>query len=178
MDPQDRFYELKIQETVIKKYLEETILKSENDIQIARENSDQIVYKIATRIYKESGHKIEFKSIKVLLDERMNSLSAQLTYNDKFNKANLIAEKQENLHGYRKAEIFSKLNILISDELSIEQDQVKLDSHFYSDLNLDVVDFIGLMMEVEEAFDVEVTDEAVNKIYFVEDLLSYLHGKV
>jgi hypothetical protein len=89
---------------------------------------------------KKSGHKIEFKSIKILLDERMNSLSAQLTYNDKFYKANLIAEKQENLHG---KDIFLKLNILISDELSIEQDQVKLDSHFYSDLNLDVVDFNG-----------------------------------
>jgi acyl carrier protein len=175
MDPQDRFYELKVQESVIKKYLEETILESENDLQIAKNNSDQIVYKIATRIYKESGHKVEFKSIKVLLDERINSISTQLIYNDKFNKASLIAERQENLYGYE--EIFCKLRVLISDELSIELDRVDLGSHFYSGLNLDVVDFTDLIMEVEEAFDIEISDEAAEEIYFVEDLLNYIRGK-
>ena len=40
MDPQDEFYELKVQETVIKKYLEETTLESEKDLLLIQGNSE------------------------------------------------------------------------------------------------------------------------------------------
>ena len=120
---------------------------------------------------------MEFKSIKILLDERMNKFRSQSVYDDKFCKSNLIVEKQGYLGSYGK-DIFVKLNILISDELSIELDQVKLDSHFYADLNLDAVDFTDLIMEVEVAFDIEISDEAAEEIYFVKDLLEYICSKV
>ena len=47
-------------------------------------------------------------------------------------------------------------------------------THFVNDLKADSLDLVELVMEVEEAFDVRVDDEAVTNIHTVKEVVDAL----
>lgn len=48
---------------------------------------------------------------------------------------------------------------IIVDHLSVSEDKVTPEAHFYNDLGADSLDLVEMLMAVEEAFDIEVEDE-------------------
>lgn len=75
-------------------------------------------------------------------------------------------------------EIFEKLQEIIADQLELDIDNISLDSHILDDLGADSLDVVDLIMSIEDEFDVEVPDEALEDIRTVEDMVKYLEDRV
>ena len=75
--------------------------------------------------------------------------------------------------------IFEKLAMLISEQFGVSVDQITMDTQFVDDLNADSVDKIDLMMAVEEAFELDESEEdALLVIMTVEDVVKMISERV
>ncbi|MGK7940070.1 MAG: acyl carrier protein [Crocosphaera sp.] len=70
----DQEYTLKIIKKVITSYLDENIPNNETGLNMLVNQCDDIVYKIASKIYTESGHKVYFFLIRDVIDSRIEPL--------------------------------------------------------------------------------------------------------
>ena len=70
--------------------------------------------------------------------------------------------------------MFEKIRACIASQLSIEEDEIKMESSFMNDLGADSLDIVELIMELEEKYDIEIPDEDVEKIVTVGDIVEYI----
>ena len=74
---------------------------------------------------------------------------------------------------------FEKIRSIISEVLSISEDEITLDSTFVDDLGADSLDVFQIIMGIEEEFDIEIPNEAAEKIVTVNDAVeqikAYIH---
>lgn len=70
--------------------------------------------------------------------------------------------------------IESKVVTIISEQLSLREEDIKVDSRFVDDLGADSLDIVELIMEMEEEFDIEIPDEDIEKIVTVQDVIGYI----
>jgi acyl carrier protein len=73
--------------------------------------------------------------------------------------------------------IFDKVQNIVAEQLSVEKEQVSLESNFADDLGADSLDQVELVMALEEEFDIEISDEDAEKITTVKDAVSYITKK-
>ena len=74
-------------------------------------------------------------------------------------------------------EILEKVCSIVSEQLSVEAGDVKPDSNFQNDLGADSLDTVELVMALEEAFDIEIPDEAAEGIATVGDAVKFIEEK-
>lgn len=72
--------------------------------------------------------------------------------------------------------IFEKVQEIIANQLGIDKEEVTLGSDI-DDLGADSLDFVEIIMAVEEEFDIEITDDEAEKIDTVEDLVECIKAK-
>ena len=72
--------------------------------------------------------------------------------------------------------IFDDVKNVIVEQLSVNADEVKLESKFVDDLGADSLDVVELVMELESKFDVEIPDEEAEKISTVKDVVDYIES--
>jgi acyl carrier protein len=70
--------------------------------------------------------------------------------------------------------IFEKLKDIIAEQLSVEVDEVKMDSNIQDDLGADSLDVVDLITTIEDEFDISIPDEAVEEIKTVGDIVNYV----
>ena len=58
--------------------------------------------------------------------------------------------------------------------MGVEADEVALESTFIDDLGADSLDIVELIMAFEEEFNIEIPDEAAEKIKSVQDVVTYI----
>jgi acyl carrier protein len=76
-------------------------------------------------------------------------------------------------------EIFEKVKKIVIDQLEIEDpEKVTPEANFANDLNADSLDTVELVMALEEEFDIEIPDEAAEKIATVQAAVDYISNKV
>ncbi|MEO8890108.1 MAG: acyl carrier protein [Coleofasciculaceae cyanobacterium] len=76
-------------------------------------------------------------------------------------------------------EIFEKVKKIVIDQLEIEDpSKVTPEANFQNDLNADSLDTVELVMALEEEFDIEIPDEAAEKIATVQAAVDYISNKV
>ena len=73
--------------------------------------------------------------------------------------------------------ILEKVRSIVAEQLSVEPGEVKPDSSFQNDLGADSLDTVELVMALEEAFDIEIPDEAAEGIATVGDAVKYIEDK-
>jgi acyl carrier protein len=73
--------------------------------------------------------------------------------------------------------IFEKVRTIVAEQLSVEAQDVKSESNFQNDLGADSLDTVELVMALEEAFDIEIPDEAAEGIATVGDAVKYIQEK-
>jgi acyl carrier protein len=71
-------------------------------------------------------------------------------------------------------EIFEKIKEIVADLLDIDPDTVKPESKFQADLGADSLDLVELIMEFEERFGGEISDEDAQKITTVGEAVKYV----
>ncbi len=69
---------------------------------------------------------------------------------------------------------FEKIRAIISDVLNISEDDISLDSTFIEDLGADSLDVFQIIMGIEEEFDIEIPNEAAEKIVTVNDAVEQI----
>ncbi|MFI3305304.1 MAG: acyl carrier protein [Rikenellaceae bacterium] len=63
---------------------------------------------------------------------------------------------------------------LIAEHLGVEISKITLASDLIEDLGADELDMVELAMAFEEEFEVEITDDIVEKLFTVEGVVGYL----
>ncbi|MCX7592690.1 MAG: acyl carrier protein [Fischerella sp.] len=77
-----------------------------------------------------------------------------------------------------QAEIFEKVKKIVVEQLEVDAEKVTPQASFANDLNADSLDTVELVMALEEEFDIEIPDEAAEKIVTVQDAVDYINDKV
>ena len=66
---------------------------------------------------------------------------------------------------------------IVAEQLGVNEADVKSESSFVNDLGADSLDTVELVMALEEAFDIEIPDEAAEGIITVGDAIKYIQEK-
>ena len=80
------------------------------------------------------------------------------------------------------ATVFERVRDIAADKLSVEPDDIQLESSFTEDLEADSLDVVELIMALEEEFGgddtpLEISDEEAEGLNTVNDVIEYLEGK-
>ncbi|NLM51361.1 MAG: acyl carrier protein [Firmicutes bacterium] len=74
-------------------------------------------------------------------------------------------------------DIFEKVKGLISEQLSMDEDEISLETTF-DDLDADSLDIVELVMAIEEEFNLDISDEEVEEIKTVGDVVRYIEAHI
>ena len=70
--------------------------------------------------------------------------------------------------------VLERVTKVIVDRLGVEESEVKPEASFTDDLGADSLDVVELVMELEDEFDMEISDEDAEKIQTVQDAIDYI----
>lgn len=73
--------------------------------------------------------------------------------------------------------MFEKLVEILNEELNLEGKDIKPESSFKDDLEIDSLDLFELVMAIEDEFGVEIPSEELENLTTVESVMEYLKGK-
>ena len=74
--------------------------------------------------------------------------------------------------------MFNKLVDIICEYVEVEPENVKPESRFIEDLGFTSFDFMSMLGEIEDEFDVEVEQEEASNIRTVQEAVNYLETLV
>jgi acyl carrier protein len=72
--------------------------------------------------------------------------------------------------------IVDKVKKIIAEKLGVDLSEVVPEASFVDDLGADSLDLVELIMSMEEEFDIEISDEAAEKIVRVKDAISFIES--
>ncbi|PIZ33423.1 MAG: acyl carrier protein [Alphaproteobacteria bacterium CG_4_10_14_0_8_um_filter_37_21] len=75
------------------------------------------------------------------------------------------------------SDISDKVKAIVVEALSVEADQVTLSSNLVDDLGADSLARVELVMQIEEEFDIEISDSDSEKILTVQAIIDYVNQK-
>ncbi|MBD1822649.1 acyl carrier protein [Cyanobacteria bacterium FACHB-63] len=76
-------------------------------------------------------------------------------------------------------ELFDKLKAIVAEQLSIDDPStIRPESNFQNDLGADSLDVVELVMAIEEEFEIEIPDEAAEKMTTVQEAVDYISSRV
>ena len=72
------------------------------------------------------------------------------------------------------ASITERVTDIVAEQLGVEKDRIKPETSFVNDLGADSLDTVELVMELEEEFDINIPDDAAEKIQTVGQAIGYI----
>ncbi len=72
------------------------------------------------------------------------------------------------------SQIIDKVKDIISEQLGVSKDLIKLESNFVDDFGADSLDQVEIVMRFEEEFDIDIPDDLAEKIVTVKDIIDYI----
>ena len=72
------------------------------------------------------------------------------------------------------SDISDKIKAIICDQLMVNPEEVNDESSFVEDLGADSLDTVELIMEFEDEFGIEISDEQAEQISTVAEAIAYL----
>ena len=72
------------------------------------------------------------------------------------------------------SEIADKIKRIVVEHLGVDESKVTPEASFIDDLGADSLDTVELVMAFEEEFDVEIPEDAAEKIATVKDAIDYI----
>lgn len=70
--------------------------------------------------------------------------------------------------------IFNKVKDILSDYIDMDSNEIKLETRLAEDLGLNSYEFMSVIGEIEEEFDVELDEREIVKLISISDLLDYI----
>ena len=72
--------------------------------------------------------------------------------------------------------VYDQLKTMIADQLGVSENEVKPETRLKEDLKADSATMM-LVMDIENEFDIEIEDDAIEKVKTVADLVKYIEDK-
>jgi acyl carrier protein len=72
--------------------------------------------------------------------------------------------------------IFERIKEMIIEELNVPEEKVTMQARLAEDLGADSIDAVELIMNIEDEFNVQVSDEEAQNIKTVGDLVKYIEA--
>lgn len=70
--------------------------------------------------------------------------------------------------------VFEKLKAIICEQLEINEADVTMESNLMEDFDADSLDLVDIVMSVEDEFEVEVPEDAVENMKTVGDVVKFI----
>ena len=67
---------------------------------------------------------------------------------------------------------------IVAEQLGVNKDQITRETSFVNDLGADSLDQVELVMELEEEFDINIPDDAAEKIQTVGQAIDHIQSAV
>lgn len=78
----------------------------------------------------------------------------------------------------KKEEIKKEVISLIADTLEIGKENINEKSNLVSDLDVESLDLVGLVVAFEDKYNVEIPDSEIKNLQTVEDIISFIEKNV
>lgn len=73
---------------------------------------------------------------------------------------------------------FEKLKKIIAEVLSVDPDEITMETTFQDDLGADSLDVYQIIMGIEEEFDIEIPAESAEQVTTVEEAVEMIKNAV
>ena len=74
--------------------------------------------------------------------------------------------------------IYNRIEIILSEQLNIKPQNIVIDASITSDLEIDSINYVELILAIATEFDIEITDEDENGISTVNDIVKLVEQKI
>jgi acyl carrier protein len=71
-------------------------------------------------------------------------------------------------------EVQDKVIKIVSDATKVDAGNIKAETNFIDDLNLDSLDMVEMMMKMEEEFGVEIPEDKTEDLKTINDVTNFL----
>lgn len=71
-------------------------------------------------------------------------------------------------------EIFTKIKDILADNFEVSKDKITKETNFTTGLDADSIDLVEFILQLEDEFGAEISDEDAEKIKTVGDAVSYI----
>ncbi|WP_423189553.1 acyl carrier protein [Alkalibacterium sp. f15] len=75
-------------------------------------------------------------------------------------------------------EVFDKVQAIIVERLGVDEDKITRETSFKDDLGADSLDVVELVMEMEDTFSREISDEDAEQITTVGKAVDYIYSNL
>lgn len=72
------------------------------------------------------------------------------------------------------SDVEAKVKEIVAKQLGVELKKIEANSAFIQDLGADSLDQVEMVMAFEEAFNIEIPDEAAEKIVKISDAIEFI----
>ena len=73
-------------------------------------------------------------------------------------------------------EIFDKIAAIIADRFEVDRDAINDQLNFKQDLDADSIDFVEFVLELEDTFSAEISDEDAEKLNTIGEVVDYINA--
>ncbi|TPR25527.1 acyl carrier protein [Apilactobacillus micheneri] len=73
-----------------------------------------------------------------------------------------------------KEEVLNKISDMVADQFSVDRDSVSGSLNFQKDLDADSIDFVEFVLDLENTFNTEISDEDAEKIQTIDEAVDYV----
>lgn len=77
-----------------------------------------------------------------------------------------------------KEEVFSKIKSVLIDEFEVEEEAVMPDANLFTDLDLDSLDAIDLMVTLDKELGIEIKTEEMQDLRTIEDVCNFVLSSI
>jgi len=74
------------------------------------------------------------------------------------------------------ADVAERVIDIVAEQLGVDKEKVKPETSFVNDLGADSLDTVELVMELEEEFNVNIPDDAAEKIETVGQAIDFINS--
>lgn len=72
----------------------------------------------------------------------------------------------------------NKVKEIVAEQLGIPEEEIQGESTFGEDLGSDSLDFLELVMALEEEFEIEIPDDEAERLESVQKMVQYLESRI
>ena len=77
-----------------------------------------------------------------------------------------------------KEEVYSKIKSVLMDEFEVEEDDISMKANLFTDLELDSLDAIDLMVTLDKELGIEIKTEEMQDLRTIEDVCNFVLSSI
>lgn len=75
-------------------------------------------------------------------------------------------------------DVYNKIKSVLMDEFEVEEDAVSMDANLFTDLELDSLDAIDLMVTLDKELGIEIKTEEMQDMRTIEDVCKFVLSSI